>query len=103
VNVGFIFLIKKWKKLDFKSHKWIFFCYSEYSKAYRLLDPSTQGVIISRDVQFNEISHPPKSVEPHVTLDLPPSTVTPVTITPITVTTIYNTPSPSSVTDHVLH
>jgi len=93
---------EKRKKLDPKAHKCIFIGYSEDSKAYRLFDPSTQGVIISRYVQFHEISHPPKSVEPHVTLDLPPSTVTPVTITPITITTISNSPSSSSVTNPVI-
>ena len=89
---------EKWKMLDPKSHKCIFIGYSEDSKANRLFETFTQGVIISRDVQFHEISHPPESVEPHVTLDLPPSTVTPVTVTPITVTTISNSPSSSSVT-----
>ena len=93
---------EKQKKLDPKSHKCIFIGYSEDSKAYRLFDPSTQGVIISRDVQFHEVSHPPASVEPHVTLDLPPSTVTPVTVTPITVTTVSNSPSSSSVTNPVM-
>jgi len=93
---------KQWKTLDPKSHKCIFIVYSEYSKSYRLFDPSTQGVIISRDIQFHELSHPPESVEPHVTLDLPPYIVTHVTITPITVTTISNTPSSSFVTYHVL-
>ena len=93
---------EKRKKIDPKSPKCIFIGYSEDSKAYRLFDPATQGVIISRDVQFHEISHPPESVEPHVTLDLPPSTVTPVTVTPLTVTTISNSPSSSSVTNPVL-
>ena len=67
-----------------------------------MFDPSTQGVIISRDVQFNEGYHPTESTEPHVTLNLPPSTITTVTVTPITVTIISNTPSSSSMTDHVL-
>ena len=93
---------EKRKMLDPKSHKCIFIGYSGDSKAYRLFDTSTQGVIISRDVQFTEISHPPESVEPHVTLDLPPSIVTPVTVTPITVTTISNSHSFSSLTDLVL-
>ena len=93
---------EKWKKLDPKSHKCIFIGYSEDSKASRLFDPSMQGFIISIDVQFHEISHPPESVEPHVTLDLPPSTVTPVTVTPITVTTVSNSPSSSFVTNPVM-
>jgi len=67
-----------------------------------LFDPSTQDVIINRDVQFNEVYHPPESIEPHVTLYLPPYTITPLTVTPIIVTTISNTPSSSYVTDHVL-
>ena len=79
------------KKLDPKSHKCIFIGYSEDSKAYSLFDPSTQGVIISRDVQFHEVSHPSESVEPPITLDLPPYIVTHVTVTPIIVTTISNT------------
>ena len=37
---------EKRKKLDPKSHKCIFIGYSEDSKAYRLFDPSNQGVII---------------------------------------------------------
>ncbi|CAL2226145.1 unnamed protein product [Prunus armeniaca] len=41
-------------KLDDKSLKCIFFGVSEESKAYRLFDPVSQKVIVSRDVVFNE-------------------------------------------------
>ena len=40
------------KKLDKKEHKFIFVGYSEDTKAYKLYDPVTRKVIISRDVQF---------------------------------------------------
>ena len=40
------------KKLDNKGHKYIFVGYSEDTKAYKLYDPVTTKVIISRDVQF---------------------------------------------------
>lgn len=41
-------------KLDDKSEKCIFVGYSEASKAYKLYNPITKKVIISRDVIFNE-------------------------------------------------
>ncbi|CAL2255656.1 unnamed protein product [Prunus armeniaca] len=41
-------------KLDDKSLKCIFFGVSEESKAYRLFDPVSQKVIVSRDVVFKE-------------------------------------------------
>ena len=78
MNVRLIFLKKK--KLEPKSHKCIFVGYAEDSKAYRLSNPSTQSIIIQRDVHFNEESPPPKSVEPHVTLNVPLSPVTPISI-----------------------
>ena len=40
------------KKLDKKGKKCIFVGYSEDTKAYKLYDPVTRKVIISRDVQF---------------------------------------------------
>jgi len=40
------------KKLDNKGEKCIFIGYSEESKAYRLYNPSTKKLIVSRDVQF---------------------------------------------------
>ena len=70
----------KQKKLDPKSHKCIFIGYSKDSKAYRLFDTSTQSVIIRRDVHFAEVSSPPESVKPHVTLNMPLSPVTPISI-----------------------
>ena len=42
------------KKLDNKEHKCIFVNYSEDTKAYKLYDPITRKLIISRDVQFVE-------------------------------------------------
>ena len=42
------------RKLDKKGQKCIFFGYSEDTKAYKLYDPVTRKVIISRDVQFLE-------------------------------------------------
>ena len=42
------------KKLDKKGHKCIFTGYSEDTKEYKLYDPVTRKVIISRDVQFVE-------------------------------------------------
>ena len=79
-----------------KSHKCIFIGYSEDSKVYRLFDPSKQSVIIRRDVQFIEISTPPKFVEPHVTLNIPLSPVTPISVTPSSSLTDLSSPSSSS-------
>jgi hypothetical protein len=42
------------KKLDDKAEKCIFVGYSEETKAYKLYNPQTQKVIISRDVTFDE-------------------------------------------------
>ena len=42
------------KKLDDRSKKCIFTGYSETSKAYRLYNPITKKLILSRDVQFLE-------------------------------------------------
>jgi hypothetical protein len=42
------------KKLDDRSEKCIFIGYSETSKAYRLYNPLTKKLILSRDVQFLE-------------------------------------------------
>ena len=42
------------RKLDKKGQKCIFVGYSEDTKAYKLYDPVTKKVIISRDVQFVE-------------------------------------------------
>jgi hypothetical protein len=42
------------KKLDDRSEKCIFTVYSETSKAYRLYNPITKKLILSRDVQFLE-------------------------------------------------
>ncbi|KAL0849649.1 hypothetical protein ABMA28_013903 [Loxostege sticticalis] len=45
---------EKTKKWDSKASKMIFVGYSEESKGYRLLDPKTKKVVISRDVTFLE-------------------------------------------------
>ena len=42
------------KTLDSKGEKCIFIGYIEESKAYRLYNPSTKKLIVSRDVQFIE-------------------------------------------------
>ena len=42
------------KKLDDKSEKCIFIGYSDTTKGYKLYNPVTEKVIISRDVQFFE-------------------------------------------------
>ena len=45
---------EKRKKLDDKGVKCIFLGYSDVSKAYKLFDPITEKIIISRDVIFDE-------------------------------------------------
>jgi hypothetical protein len=47
-------LDEKHKSLEPKSEKCIFVGYSEDLKGYRLLQPNSKGIIIRRDVQFNE-------------------------------------------------
>lgn len=42
------------RKLDNKGEKCIFIGYSEESKSYKLYNPTTKKVIISRDIQFVE-------------------------------------------------
>jgi hypothetical protein len=42
------------RKLDDRSEKCIFVGYSEQSKAYRLYNPITKKLIVSRDVKFQE-------------------------------------------------
>jgi len=44
----------KRKKLDNHSEKYIFIRYSEKSKAYKLHNPLTKKLVVSRDVVFNE-------------------------------------------------
>ncbi|KAI3501210.1 hypothetical protein L1887_29073 [Cichorium endivia] len=41
-------------KLDTRSHKCVFLGVSQESKAYRLYDPSSEKIVISRDVIFDE-------------------------------------------------
>lgn len=47
---------EKSKKWDSKANKMIFIGYNEQTKGYRLLDPKTKKVLISRDVIFIESS-----------------------------------------------
>lgn len=49
-----IFQTRREKKLDDKGMKCIFLGVSEESKAYRLFNPITKKIIISRDVLFDE-------------------------------------------------
>jgi hypothetical protein len=42
------------KKLDDRSHPRVFIGYADGTKAYRVLDPATQRVRVSRDVIFDE-------------------------------------------------
>ena len=42
------------EKVDEKGEKYIFVGYSDKSKAYRLIDPRTKKLVISRDVIFDE-------------------------------------------------
>lgn len=42
------------RKLDDKSEKCIFVGYSEQSKSYKLYNPISKKVIVSRDVKFKE-------------------------------------------------
>nr|GEU78706.1 hypothetical protein [Tanacetum cinerariifolium] len=43
-------------KLDRKSHKYVFIGYCPNSKAYRLYDPVSKKITVSRDVVFHEFS-----------------------------------------------
>lgn len=45
---------QKRKKLDSKGEKCIFLGVSDASKAYKLYNPSTKKIVISRDVVFDE-------------------------------------------------
>ncbi|KAK4258396.1 hypothetical protein QN277_007851 [Acacia crassicarpa] len=48
---------QKRKKLDDKGEKCIFIGYEQRSKAYRLYNPLTKKVVISRDVEFDEANY----------------------------------------------
>lgn len=55
---------QKRKKLDEKSMKCILLGYSRESKVYRLMEPNTKKIYISRDVIFdekNDVSSPTSS------------------------------------------
>ena len=45
---------EKWKALQPKSEKYIFVRYSKDVKGYRLLQPHSHDIIITRDVKFDE-------------------------------------------------
>ena len=47
-------LDQKRKKLDDKGKKWIFLGVSDQSKAYKLYNPKTKKILVSRDVVFDE-------------------------------------------------
>ena len=47
-------LDEKWKALQPKNEKCIFFGYSKDVKVYRLLQPHSHDIIIRRDVKFDE-------------------------------------------------
>jgi hypothetical protein len=90
----------KRKKLEPKSHKCIFIGYNKDSKDYMLFDTSTHGVIIWFDVQFNEVSPSPESLEPHVTFNFPSSLVTPILFIPFSISVPNIDPiSPTSSSD----
>lgn len=59
-------------KLDSKAIKLKFVGYSEVSKAYRLLDPRSGKVTISRDVKFLESSQPVDENEVEDLVVVPP-------------------------------
>ena len=42
------------RKIDERSEKCIFIGYNEHAKAYKLYNPVTKKLIISRDVEFKE-------------------------------------------------
>lgn len=56
------------QKLDSKANKMVLVGYSNESKAYRLLDPKTSKIVISRDVRFIEDHHetPIDGISEHV-------------------------------------
>ena len=41
-------------KLDKKSERYIFTCYSEHHKAYKLYNPITKNLVVRRDIKFIE-------------------------------------------------
>ena len=86
--------MKNEKKFEPKSQKCICIGYFDDSKAYRLFNPSTQYVIIGKDVQLNGISPPLESIEPHVNLNLHSSSMAPIFVTPSS--TFVPTLDPSS-------
>uniref|UniRef100_A0A251T6N3 Putative zinc finger, CCHC-type n=1 Tax=Helianthus annuus TaxID=4232 RepID=A0A251T6N3_HELAN len=54
-SVAYVHIPKqKWNKLDDKTEKMIFVGYSENSKGYKLFNPLTNKITISRDVIFDE-------------------------------------------------
>ncbi|GJZ58551.1 retrovirus-related pol polyprotein from transposon TNT 1-94 [Tanacetum coccineum] len=45
---------QKRSKLDDRSEKHVFVCYDKHSKGYKLYNPVTRKVVVSRDVEFEE-------------------------------------------------
>ena len=60
--VAYALIKSSHQKLDKKSEKCIFIGYSLQSKAYRLYNPVSGKIIISRDVTFNEVATWPWSI-----------------------------------------
>lgn len=55
-SIAYVHINKQFrKKLDTKSKKTIFVGYQSQSKNYKLYDPKSQKIIISKDVSFNEM------------------------------------------------
>ena len=48
---------KRRKKMDDKGEKYIFTGYDKRNKVYRLYNPRTKNLIISRDVEFDELDY----------------------------------------------
>ena len=61
----------KRNKFDDKSEKCIFVGYSERSKAYKLYNPKTKKVVISRDVRIDENSNFEDTKDKAIELDIP--------------------------------
>ena len=48
-----MFQTKKRTKLDDKSEKYVFVGYDSRSKGYKLYNPNSRKIVISRDVEFD--------------------------------------------------
>ena len=63
----------KRQKLDPRSVQMTFVGYEPGSKGYRLWNPTTRTIVLSRDVTFNERSFPAKASSPPSALPAPPT------------------------------